>query len=37
MPQKNDLLKTIPIYSLELSTAEKEEIKYLGIETIYGL
>ena len=35
--QNDGLLKTIPIESLELSTAEKEEIKYLGIETIHDL
>jgi protein ImuB len=31
------LLKTIPIESLDLDIAEKEEIKYLGVETIHDL
>ena len=36
-PQNNDLLKTIPIESLDLDITEKEEIKYLGVETIHDL
>ena len=31
MPKNDDLFKTIPVDSLELSTMEKEKIKYLGI------
>ena len=31
------MLKTIPIESLDLDITEKEEIKYLGVETIHDL